>query len=572
MTVDKFQQDNLAYLILLAVEGTINKDEFERLSALLKASRSARRYYADILDVHLLLDEIKVRKGFCEKSVKMPFNTLTDSDQELPTESTIEQQIALLNRLAEYEKNAPVLDTPKEDTPPPRELIQKVEREPVFRWPEKSSLITFLTSAAALIILLALPLLLPDKSRVEVATLSDSIDAVWDGRADVMSTGRRFAAESRFYKLQSGFATLRFDNGVQVTLEGPTKFNIIDSDQITLDYGTLYAVVSPRVHRFEVHTPTAQITDLGTEFGVYVDISHETHVHMFKGRALLVAGGQHSTSRREAVVAGQSRGVTANGSIREIPRQDRLFVRQMSSRDSFLWRGENVDLADVLGGGSGFGDGRLDYSIHPDTGQLQQGFHRHDNIDTTAQHSYVAVEDLPLIDGVFVPDGRRSPVVVSSRGDVFEECPATDGRYYWNISNGFYIHGGHYRQVLGDTRYGTKERPAISMHANSGITFDLDRMRENLPAFELTAFRSLCGRTPINPALEKDEPADIYVLVDGQVRFHYENVTTQDDSRLLDVSLSGDDRFLTLVILSRTNMRSRRAIFALPKIVIQPIY
>jgi hypothetical protein len=60
--------------------------------------------------------------------------------------------------------------------------------------------------------------------------------------------------------------------------------------------------------------------------------------------------------------------------------------------------------------------------------------------------------------------------------------------------------------------------------------------------------------------------------VDGQVRFHYENVTAQDEPRLVNVSLSGDDRFLTLVILSRTKLNSRRGLFALPEIVIHPRY
>jgi hypothetical protein len=292
---------------------------------------------------------------------------------------------------------------------------------------------------------------------------------------------------------------------------------------------------------------------------------------MFQGKAMLVAGTAGASSRHQ-ITAGQSRAVSQSGQIREISTRENAFIRDIFPQSGLLWRGEHIDLADVLGGGSGFGDGLRNYSINPDTGQWQEGFHRREGLSTTAQCSYVIVEDLPLIDGVFVPDGRRSPVVVSSRGDVFEGCPATDGQYYWNISNGFYIHDDHYRQTLGGVRYGTEDHPAISMHANSGITFDLDRMREKLPEFELTAFRSLCGKTPINPVLEMDGPVDFYVLVDGQVRFHYENVTAQDEPRLVNVSLSGDDRFLTLVILSRTKLNSRRGLFALPEIVIHPRY
>lgn len=466
-----------------------------------------------------------------------------------------------------------------EDTAPSLAVERPVERhEPVAMLKKeksvhkinKISLVTALISGAALIFLVVYGSYVPPRERA-VATLSDSLDAQWAEPMWGPAIGDRLYPQDGRLTLLSGVVKTVFDYGAEVIIEGPAEFKLVSAENMILYSGRVFAKIPQTAQGFSVQTPSSTIVDLGTEFGIQIDANQETHVHMYEGRVLLAANGRHSALRREEVVAGQSRGVTATGWIRDIPRQEHIFVRRINSQNGFLWRGENIDLADVLGGGSGFGDGLRNYSINPDTGEWKEGFHRREGLSTTAQCSYVTVDDLSLIDGVFVPDGRRSPVVVSSRGDVFEGCPATDGRYYWNISNGFYVHDAHHRQTLEGTRYGTRERPAISMHANSGITFDLDRMREELPAFELTAFRSLCGRTPINPVLEVDEPADFYVLVDGQVRFHFENVTTQDDPRLVDVPLSSDDRFLTLVIISRTDISSRRAIFALPEIVIAQI-
>jgi NPCBM/NEW2 domain-containing protein len=87
------------------------------------------------------------------------------------------------------------------------------------------------------------------------------------------------------------------------------------------------------------------------------------------------------------------------------------------------------------------------------------------------------------------------------------------------------------------------------MHSNSGITFDLDKIRESLPGSRVVAFSSLCGLTGT-----KDYPiADFWVLVDGQKRFSMIEARQQDRARSVRVNLADHDRFLTIVVTDSGN-------------------
>lgn len=543
------EQHELSRLILELVDGYISDERLELLDRRLMESNEAMVFYCDHMKNAALL----------KRRIQLYLASASPC-----------QDKRVWKALAISEKTAPGITLKRTKHHPDR--FSDVVSDSTAKTSHISKLFLYsaiLSTAAFMLILAYLNYWAPPATQ-SVATLVDSVDVRWALPSEAFNVGSRLKNRSHVLRLAEGVVKVAFDYGAEVIIEGPAEFEPASAEKMILHSGRVFARVPDYARGFTIQTPYSTVVDLGTEFGVYVAADRTAEVHMFQGKAMLVAGPAGASSRHQEIKAGQSRAVLQSGQIREIPTRKNAFIREIVSQNGVLWRGEHIDLADVLGGGRGFGDGLPNYSINPDTGQWQEGFHRREGLSTTAQCSYVVVEDLSLIDGVFVPDGRRSPVVVSSRGDVFEACPATDGRYYWSISNGFYIHDGHYRQTLGDVRYGTEDHPAISMHANSGITFDLDRMREELPAFELTAFRSLCGRTSINPVLETDEPVDFYVLVDGQVRFHYENATTQDDPRLVNVSLSDDDRFLTLVILSRTKLNSRRGLFALPEIVIDP--
>ncbi len=83
--------------------------------------------------------------------------------------------------------------------------------------------------------------------------------------------------------LEVGLARLDFRNGATVTLQGPAEFEIISPDKTILSSGILTASIPDSAVGFEVLTPTMDVVDLGTAFGVSVGADGETNVCVFEG-------------------------------------------------------------------------------------------------------------------------------------------------------------------------------------------------------------------------------------------------------------------------------------------------
>ena len=80
------------------------------------------------------------------------------------------------------------------------------------------------------------------------------------------------------------------------------------------------------------------------------------------------------------------------------------------------------------------------------------------------------------------------------------------------------------------------------MHANKGITFDLDAIRRLHPRHKLLRFSATTGNTTLQPA----GAYDTWVFVDGQPQFRREHISAPIAFRIA-VELNDQNRFLTLV-------------------------
>jgi hypothetical protein len=363
--------------------------------------------------------------------------------------------------------------------------------------------------------------------------------------------------------LRSGLMEISYDSGAKVILQGPVTYRVESSAGGYLSVGRLTARVEdaksqdPRsktkdqnpkspnlqVSKFVVRTPHAVVTDLGTEFGVEVDKSGETTSHVFRG-AIRVQSVAASGQTRD-----DGRILRENESVR-IERQDGRqaivllssprtadFVRSLPKRSLKV-----LDLADVVAGGDGF-SGRRDHGIDPTGGQpAAQPRYAHMRGD----YQYHRVEGLPLIDGVFIPDGGLGPVQVDSAGHRFDGFRKTA-----NIGFGYVWVGsgkvGFGETTLGGIDYALPPHVAILMHANKGITFDLDAIRRANPGHNLSRFRATAGSTE-RASLEgkRSYYSHIMVLVDGQLRFRRE-VEGTHGAYAVAVPVRRNDRFLTLV-------------------------
>lgn len=85
------------------------------------------------------------------------------------------------------------------------------------------------------------------------------------------------------FKLDSGQAQVRLDNGVELSIKGPAEFDIFGLDHIALMAGRVTANVPPRAIGFRMDTPDMEVVDLGTEFALRVDSSGVSRLHVLEG-------------------------------------------------------------------------------------------------------------------------------------------------------------------------------------------------------------------------------------------------------------------------------------------------
>ena len=386
-----------------------------------------------------------------------------------------------------------------------------------------------------------------------VAVVTDVITA---GRQELDSSlkpGGRLFTRRGTIRLDEGVVKITFDNGADVVIEGPSEFEVITYDEISLTSGRLYANVPHRTVGFIVSTLNAKVIDLGTGFGVYADATGSTDVHVLDGKVSLVSGTRSDVRQSQVVSVNEARRVERGSeAIRPITFKADAFVQDINSKTNFVWRGQPLDAADLAGGGNGLGTGRRDVCIEMSTGTLTGNVPR-ERIQRKA--AYVLVPELEAVDGVFIPEGSKGPIPVTSAGHLFA-CPATLGESYYGVFNGSVLplrtsvkgyidHPVKHRGTL----YGIVERPVLFLHSNLGITFDLDKIRKTLPrGSRITGFSAGCGvaEGPEGSKQEKDY-SDFYVLVDGTERFAAADMNYLSELKVAEVELADRDRFLTLM-------------------------
>lgn len=196
------------------------------------------------------------------------------------------------------------------------------------------------------------------------------------------------------YRLAAGYLEITYDSGAKVILQGPAKYVVESKDSGFLEIGRLTARVESRESKvesrgvrgertanpspsqlgiepiaslaprpsglFTVRTPTAVVTDLGTEFGVEVSESGVTSSHVFLGKVEVLPITVPLDKRRPVVLgAGQFARIDTGGialqrpkAIAERENNPALqFLRQMPHSQT----PGTIDLLDIVSGGDGTG-------------------------------------------------------------------------------------------------------------------------------------------------------------------------------------------------------------------------
>ena len=125
--------------------------------------------------------------------------------------------------------------------------------------------------------------------------------------------GDRLANESLVFT--DGLVRLHFDDGVEVTIEGPVNYKLIAPGHTRLDSGRLAAIVPSGAEGFRVDTPSAEVIDLGTAFGIELSDSGDTSVSVFDGE---VEVGLPESQSRQTLTEGQAVRIQAGNPIESV--------------------------------------------------------------------------------------------------------------------------------------------------------------------------------------------------------------------------------------------------------------
>lgn len=531
---DRKKSQWLCERILQFRDGQLPEDESADLKAVLRNDPQARRYYIEIVVMHAIFQGRK--SPLVKTNVYLPSEEVMDNElwEALAKEENSAEPIEVIRQQSESEKAASAVVTVRETR--------------VKNTPSKTPLYVLLASAAAIFFVILSIRYSPFKSGTAVAVLSDSLEAVWSDSV-LREKGAPLLTGSKPYILQQGYAQLLFNNHAQVTIQAPASFRLLDEDVLKLNFGQVYAIVPPSAYGFQICTKESKIIDLGTEFGIEQTLSGDTEIHVLRGKVVLVSKAKERKINLNLSAGNACKLIAATGQTQQIECREGRFVRHINSDFRWAWKGQPLDLADLAGGGSGFGGGDSRKGIDLSTGRMQpranQGY------DKPAAAGFRPVQDLPFIDGVFVPNGEFGPTIVSSQGHQFD-FPKTSGAYWSDITPNPYIakknpqtNGIEYVPTLLEVEGKPDEPipPRLLVHPNAGITFDLDKIRQAYPFFELKSFRAVCGLPQI---LDFRKRSEFWVLLDGQCVFHCQSDYQNLSSRKFEIPIDPHARFLTL--------------------------
>ena len=388
-----------------------------------------------------------------------------------------------------------------------------------------------------------------------VGQITGMVDCRWADPATEAFDGEHVPL-GRKYALASGLMEITYGTGAKVILQGPMTYEAESANGGYLFLGKLTGKVGTvQAKGFVVRTPTAIVTDLGTEFGVEVSKEGHTTSHVYRGSVRLQVIPSDGKADGIAKVLHENETARVRIGGNESPAVlDRLaapvdFVREIPRAPTL----KTLDLADVVAGGDGF-SGRRNRGIDSTNGRIATAVFPQTSGFAKGDGRYHRVDEMAFVDGVFIPDGRSGPVQIDSASHTFSDFITGSnlcGRRIWAAGmfpkgDPALTHG--IRTLLGNIDYARPEHGCLLLVANNGITFDLQAIRRANPGYRLLQFRSMAGNSdPDSMTTNVWRFADLWVFVDGQIRFRRREINGYGGAFPISVPVGENDRFLTLV-------------------------
>ncbi len=409
----------------------------------------------------------------------------------------------------------------------------------------------------------------------DVAWISRLEDCRWD------SPGRPLAVndmlgEGQRLQLAGGRAELTFTNGIKILVQAPAVLVLESVAAARLEQGRITARVPSELTGFTVYALGLQVVDLGTEFAVAVDPNSRTVVHVFVGKVEVSGEDPESQLPKQLLTAGMAiEHLHQDGTIRRIDSQAVHFERLSPADNGSQER--TLDLADVVGGGDGTGTGFVGGAISQLSGRAYTTLknaalttYRKD-VYRRGAPGYHAVQSRPLVDGTFVPGNPDDELTQITEfgldgGEPLRVAlPHTSGMswdYIENVPNyqsGSTLDGIDYNNTLGHRM--------IALHANGGITFDLDAIETANPGWQVRRFTCVAGLA------NRIGTAKFSVYVDGQLHSSKAIIDVADKGKAFSINIAIGPRYRFLTLISTDvdrNIHHDRIIFGDPRLTLRP--
>jgi hypothetical protein len=248
--------------------------------------------------------------------------------------------------------------------------------------------------------------------------------------------------------------------------------------------------------------------------------------------------------------------------VERITANEKQFVRAISVP---------LDLADIVAGGDGT-MGKFGRGLDPLTGNVTDKKVMPNVVGTRDYRKVTAVK---FIDGIFVPNGGADPVQLDSAGHRYglpKTCGRTDHSIFAETAPALASKPETLQQIqpplaenVADAL--TRPHPQLYLHANVGITFDLDAIQKSRPRHKAARFQAmLCSERSGQPEAQMSA----WVFVDGQRVYEKQNFRLADGNFGIDIPLPAGARFLTLVATDGDeSINSDHVIFHCPQVVME---
>ena len=252
---------------------------------------------------------------------------------------------------------------------------------------------------------------------------------------------------------------------------------------------------------------------------------------------------QEEYFRVSAVFAGNKRDdrTISEAGLKAYEKEKQRLTKELDNAQHELAQssGDGLDLADIVGGGNGTGNGAKGHGLDPRSAKVQtRYFGALGNVVTNQFNP----SPFDFVDGVFIADGKggSAKIPVSSTGLTVTGLPKTSGNAWDMIRNGPVA--SQHSTKLDGIDFKDANQSLLGIHANAGITFSLDAFRKALGQAELR-FTAQVGYFGSGTNFR----ASAWVVIDGKIEESFKKITRADGLQAIDLAISADSQFLTLI-------------------------